>query len=254
MSDLHLGAQSPEKERSKRDRFRALVGDLERGDRLFLLGDVFDVWIGWSEVVSSDHIQALGALRDAVDRGIPVVFLAGNHDFQPGRVLQEEVGADVHMDGLSIRVPGYESIHLSHGDEPESAGPGYGVLRRLLRSSPAGVLLRTLPPAFVLGVFRWASETSRHHSDDTQGVRWLDRYQKRVAKPLWSRGHRVVICGHHHVGAVRVTNDGVLVNLGHWFDEPTYAIREGASIRLLRDSPTGTETLGQLDLRPSKGD
>ena len=113
-------------------------------------------------------------------------------------------------------------------------------------------IMRTLPANFVLGISRWASRTSRDHSGMSDGEHWLDRYQEKVVEPLWSSGQRVVICGHHHVGTVRSTGQGVLVNLGHWLEEPMFAVREEGVVRLFRDHADTAREIGRVELIPSE--
>ena len=46
---------------------------------LFLLGDLFDFWFEYKEVVPKGYVRILGKLAQLVDSGIEVHYFVGNH-------------------------------------------------------------------------------------------------------------------------------------------------------------------------------
>lgn len=83
--------------------------------RLYLLGDIFDLWIGWKHLRLGDYADVIAALRDLTDSGVEVVFAPGNHDFLAGRAFRRATGATTMYYGGDVEVGG-KRIHVSHGD------------------------------------------------------------------------------------------------------------------------------------------
>ena len=153
ISDVHLGAQPDAEERWKEALFEELVGRLGDSDRLLLLGDIFDVWIGWSSVLPAVYLGVGAVLRRAALRGVEIHLVVGNHDFAPGRVLERDLGMRIHEG--PTRLPGRAGsvpLMIAHGDEPAAARWSYRLMRRALRWRPLVLALRLLPPDATLAL------------------------------------------------------------------------------------------------------
>ena len=77
-SDMHLGHGDAQ---SARHREELLVRWLDRvaedATAIYLLGDVFDFWYEWGEVVPAGHVRLLGKLAELSDRGIEIHLFTG---------------------------------------------------------------------------------------------------------------------------------------------------------------------------------
>jgi UDP-2,3-diacylglucosamine hydrolase len=80
-SDFHLGTDgaTPSKERE-----RLIVAWLEAAlpdmKALYLVGDVWDYWFEYRQVIPKGSTRLLGCLAKIRDSGIPVYYFTGNHD------------------------------------------------------------------------------------------------------------------------------------------------------------------------------
>ena len=88
-SDTHLGAASSEVERQLLAFLRHLPG---RARSLVINGDLFEFWFEWRSVIPRPSFRVLAALADLVESGVPVLWVAGNHDCWGGDVLRERCG------------------------------------------------------------------------------------------------------------------------------------------------------------------
>ena len=80
VSDVHLGLDMEDPVARER-RFAAFLRGLpENTKALYLLGDIFDFWYEYRNVVPRNFTRSLGALAELVDRGVEVFFFNGNHD------------------------------------------------------------------------------------------------------------------------------------------------------------------------------
>ena len=81
LSDFHLGA--PDSRRSL-EREKVICNFLEEAKQdaseIFLMGDLFDFWYEYKNVVPKGYTRLLGKLAELSDRGIVLHFFVGNHD------------------------------------------------------------------------------------------------------------------------------------------------------------------------------
>jgi UDP-2,3-diacylglucosamine hydrolase len=111
-SDVHLSAQRPAQVR----RFLAFLdGPCRRASALYLLGDVFDEWLGDDDARAphDEVVRALASLRDA---GIRVGFSHGNHDFLVGTHFAERTGCELLAQPARIEIAD-TPVLLLHGDQ-----------------------------------------------------------------------------------------------------------------------------------------
>ena len=137
ISDLHLQAHPPET-------FNLWLGYMRRcqADALFILGDLFEVWIGDdaafntasnSEPNSSFEAQCLEVLRAASARR-PVYFMRGNRDFLLGERFLAACGV-VDLEDPTVLVFHGKRFALSHGDALCLDDVEYQSFRKRVRGS-----------------------------------------------------------------------------------------------------------------------
>jgi len=84
-SDAHLGAHSESKESEKLSKISQLCELIkEDGDRLIILGDLFDFWFEYKHTAPKEHYRVLFLLSELVKQGIQIDYVNGNHDFWLG--------------------------------------------------------------------------------------------------------------------------------------------------------------------------
>ena len=111
ISDLHLKPEEPLT-------FDAWARYLRHtpADAVFMLGDLFEVWVGDDAIQESGGFEAQGcaALRAAAQR-LPVYFMHGNRDFLAGPAFLAHCGI-IGLADPTLLVFGGERFVLSHGD------------------------------------------------------------------------------------------------------------------------------------------
>lgn len=111
ISDLHLSAARPETAR----RFpRFLDEQVQGAERLYILGDLFDAYIG-DDDNSWPNRDVKAALRRLVESGTDVWFQHGNRDFLLGPRFAAETGVKLLGDYAVIDLYGVKTL-LTHGD------------------------------------------------------------------------------------------------------------------------------------------
>ncbi len=109
LSDLHLSADTPAT-------LAALQAHLDetRADAVFLLGDIFEVWVGDDARFEPFEAACVAMLR-AASAQRPMYFMAGNRDFLLGRAMLADCGIQGLSDPTVLAAFGQRWL-LSHGD------------------------------------------------------------------------------------------------------------------------------------------
>jgi len=231
LSDVHLSPREP----GRTAQFlRFLEREAPRMNELYILGDLFDYWIGPKHLNLQEYREAIDALRGIVGRGVRVVFLCGNRDFYM-RGFSEATGIEVvpHRTYHRMRV-GSKRVYLCHGDYMEGRrGLGFAV-QRLIRSRFVEWIWTRLPTCVAKGgarFYRWISERKKPAAD-VEATRLapygLDAEQ--VAAEL-AGGTDIIVCGHvHRAQEVRDPVEGMegtLYTLGDWEDTGSHLVEDG---------------------------
>lgn len=242
VSDLHLGAVPAETER----RFRAFL-DYAAGEASGLLinGDLFEFGIAHRSVVPRGHVRVLAKLADVVESGVPVYFVAGNHDRLEwgGHVLKEDAGVTLLADPTIMEIAGRRAL-ITHGDAVGAGATRERIERRIARSRPFVAFLRLLHPDWVARIQPYTTTTRRqvnmHGSGGGGG-----RKTRSPAIAAWAHDtlHQnpsldLVIAGHAHLPAkVKVEPGRYYLNAGDWITHCTYLVLADGEPPELRQWP-----------------
>lgn len=238
LSDAHLG--SPDAEQS-RVREKKLVDWLQsiRGDAaaIFLLGDIFDFWFEYSQVVPKGFVRLLGKLGELSDQGIPIHYFTGNHDMWMYGYFEEEIGMTVHHDPVNLKV-GDISFFIGHGDGLGPGDIGYKITKRIFKSRFARWIYARFHPNFGIGLASWLSKASRNHNGhkDNQFLGEDKEYLIAFAKDYESENEvDYFVFGHRHMPMeIDLPGGSRYVNLGDWIQHFSYADFDGNILQLKR--------------------
>ena len=124
VSDLHLRAERPD----LTERFAAFLTDTAaaRVEALFILGDLFEYWIGDDDLADPFNAQVCRLLRELADRGTRIYFIAGNRDFLIGATFAAAAGITLlgeteKVAAGSLCVPG-TPLYVPEGRYPPGRG------------------------------------------------------------------------------------------------------------------------------------
>lgn len=194
--DAHLGSgnNEAEKERVLIEFLRSLSPD--DVSALYVLGDLFDFWFEYKSVILSQHFRVLSELARAVERGIEIHLIVGNHDYWAGDFLRETVGIKIHYDPIEVEMDGLR-VYMCHGDGLNPHDRGYRVLKAIVRNRFTIWALRLIHPDFVTGAVRRFSKLSRESMSVAGKLREDDGIREFALQQL-RRGFDVVIAAHSH--------------------------------------------------------
>jgi UDP-2,3-diacylglucosamine hydrolase len=216
-SDAHLGF-------APQDVHDRVVGFLKHlrtaAGAVVVNGDLFEFWFEWKSVIPRRSFRVLAALADLRDAGIPVLFMAGNHDCWGGEVLTRDVGLEYRLDPWEGHI-GNWAARIEHGDGLRPVEDRrYRALRSVLRNGLAIRAFRWLHPDLASPLAGGSSHASRTYASRDRGRGLRDA----AARALEGRRDlELMIYGHSHVPALEVISPGqIYANSGSWLDRPTF--------------------------------
>lgn len=112
ISDLHL---SPRRPHIAGSFVSLLQGEARGADALYILGDLFEYWIGDDAAEQLGYAPVIREIRALSDAGVPVYFMRGNRDFLAGDGFADDTGCRILADPTVIDLYG-ERVLLMHGD------------------------------------------------------------------------------------------------------------------------------------------
>jgi UDP-2,3-diacylglucosamine hydrolase len=190
VSDLHLDPSHPE----IAAQFHAfLAGPVREAEALYVLGDLFEAWVGDD---APAHRDTIVALRGAADAGVALHFMHGNRDFLLGERFCRAAGGTLLTDPTVVEAHGQRAL-LTHGDALCTDDTPYQRLRALVRDPVWQAQFLALSLAQREALAAEARAGSREHTA-TQQRMLMDVNADTVARIFRSAGVDVIVHGHTH--------------------------------------------------------
>ena len=230
VSDVHLGLQVDDPA-DREARFVSFLNSLpQEADSLYLLGDIWDFWYEYRDVVPKGYIRVFAALTALMDRGVKVYFFQGNHDVWTYSYF-EELGM-IRLEQPALVEIGGRTFCLGHGDGLGPVPLGYRFLRGVFHNRVLQFLFSLLHPwiAFRLGN-GWSrgNRLSRHEEYVFKGEE--EPLYKFAAE--FEKEHKVdhFIFGHYHCEVDMKTPAGATFHvLKDWMSSSPYLYSSGISV------------------------
>ncbi len=128
ISDLHMEADRPD----IADQFlRFLETEALNADALYILGDLFESWVG-DDDPNEHYAWIKQGLKKLTRKDVPVYFMHGNRDFMIGADFAAETGMQILDDPTIIECHG-QQVLLSHGDAYCTDDVEYQAVRTMTR-------------------------------------------------------------------------------------------------------------------------
>jgi UDP-2,3-diacylglucosamine hydrolase len=104
-----------------------LTGTARQADALYILGDLFEAWIGDDDPTPL-HREIAAAIKALVDSGVPCYFIHGNRDFLLGKRFARESGMQLLPEEKVLDLYG-RKVLIMHGDTLCTDDAGYQAFR-----------------------------------------------------------------------------------------------------------------------------
>lgn len=192
ISDLHLDETRPQVTKAF---LRFLLNQASTADALYILGDLFEAWIG-----DDDDSEYINHIKDALIRfgesGVPTYFIHGNRDFLIGEQFAEQTGITLLQESTVVEL--YDrKVLLMHGDTLCTEDTEYMKFRAQVRSAAWQAQVLSQP----LEVRRQMAQQLREQSQSMNAMKAediMDVTPAEVVDVMQAEGVNYLIHGHTH--------------------------------------------------------
>ncbi len=235
IADAHLVSPDDTNYRLLLRFFHELEGEL---DTLYIMGDLFDFWLGFPSHPFTQYDAVLDALERLVMRGCRLVYFEGNHDFHLGAIFSQRLKAEIYT-GPAIEYVQGKRLYICHGDQINREDRSYHLLRFLLRTRLVAAGVRHFPPT-------WAEKIRKRLQKRSQagyGVKTARWDYRQIllgfARRLQKKGCDGLVTGHFHLALRENVPESAftLLSLGDWMEQCTYGEMQDGELRLMTYSP-----------------
>jgi UDP-2,3-diacylglucosamine hydrolase len=217
ISDLHLDASRPD----ITDQFLRFLRDEARSAAaLYILGDLFEVWIG-DDDPDPEKKRVQSALRDLTRSGVPCFVMHGNRDFLLGRRFCRATGCSLIHDGTVVTLNGTRTL-LLHGDTLCTDDHDYQRLRRIVRNPLARLAFAIMSLKQRQTLAAKLRAGSKAHIENSM-AQIMDVNPGAVNDTFVRHGIHLMIHGHTHRPAVHshviAGQPATRIVLGDWYTQ-----------------------------------
>ena len=217
IADIHLCAQEPA---ITAGFLRFLREDAPQADALYILGDLFEAWIG-DDDPEPLHAQIAAALNQLHQQGVPCFFIHGNRDFLLGRRFARDSLMTLLPEKKVLELYGRRVLIL-HGDTLCTDDVSYQNFRNKVHNPLIQKLFLMLPLKWRLGIAAKMRANSKA-SNQGKSLAIMDVNPQAVVSEMQAAGVEWMIHGHTHRPAVHDVplgeKTGHRVVLGAWHEE-----------------------------------
>ena len=221
ISDLHLSANTP----ALNQAFSQFIHEKAvHSEALYILGDLFEYWIGVDAVNNDAELQILDAMQIASDN-TKTYFIAGNRDFLVDQQFEQRTGFTILADETVIDLYGRPTL-IAHGDGLCTDDLKHQQFRQQMMLHEAwkkGFL------ALPIAERQQAAMEARKQSDEHKSgisMNIMDVNPQTVARAFSERAVSQMIHGHTHRQAIHEYGDNTRYVLGDWNSHLSYLIAD----------------------------
>lgn len=227
ISDLHLNPVEPERIQQT-CRFLAEQGpDI---DQLYILGDLFNTWLG-DDIVPVEYQPLIDQLSALHQVGIDSYLMVGNRDFMMGKAFAKQCGMTLLSDPTKIKLAGKDVI-VMHGDSLCIDDVSYQRYRCWSRNRFLQWCFLLLPARYREGFSDKIKQKSRDQKQH-KTAEIMDVNVNEVTRVMAKHDVQYLIHGHTHKPAIHALTKGTYrIVLGDWQQTPSFVLFDGYQLQL----------------------
>jgi UDP-2,3-diacylglucosamine hydrolase len=235
-SDFHLGAPDHEHSIKREEIIVKWLSDVsEDATEIFLLGDIFDFWFEYNNVIPKGFSRLLGKLAEISDKGIKLHIFTGNHDLWMKDYFVKEMNAVLYKNPVKFNI-GNKVFYLAHGDGLGPGDYGYKFINFIFRCRLCQWLFKWLHPDIGISFANFCSKLSRSSVSKYANTfldekEWLVIHSRKVLDSDPNVDY--LIYGHRHFPIIYpLNNRSSYINLGDMITHFSYAVFDGDELSM----------------------
>jgi len=229
-SDLHLMMAPDEKSRIREQDFIRWLDRIKKDAAvIFLLGDIFDFWFEYHNVVPRGFVRLLGKLAELTDSGIAIHYIVGNHDQWMNDYLTTEMKIQIYHQPTEFMING-KLFLIGHGDDISPDNLTDRLHNIIFRDRVLRVLYASLHPRWGISFGKnWSKYNRKKHGTVTPYAGVEKEFIYRYAQKMLDKKHYdFFIFGHRHLALdLRLNENSRYINIGDWLANYTYGVFDG---------------------------
>ncbi len=238
-SDFHLGVDY---KKNSQEREIMLVNWLESikntAEEIYLMGDIFDYWFEYKEVVPRGFVMLLGKLKQLRLEGIPIFLFIGNHDMWIFDYFEKELDIPTFRKPIVKKLLG-KKFYLAHGDGLGNVPFREKLMKRAFSNYILQWLFARIHPNTGIAIMKYFSNASRmSHSEEEKSYMEGKEYLEYFAEQYTKNDNYVdyFVFGHRHIVLKKILSNGksTLINLGDWISHFSYGVFDGTTFEILK--------------------
>lgn len=199
ISDIHL--KSMEEERADQLlRFLRKIKMEEKTTHLFLLGDIFDLWLGSKKIFIQKYNSLIQEFKSLKNHGIEIHYFEGNHDIYLKDYWEKELQFFVHENPIYLNL-GSLKFKLEHGDTIDRRDYAYLIWKWFIHTKGVKFLVRIIPDSWIYSFCEMLGKKSRKLSKNKRFS--LEKLRMKVKmhiqRSLQKKEIDFFVAGHYHV-------------------------------------------------------
>ncbi|MCL2412871.1 MAG: UDP-2,3-diacylglucosamine diphosphatase [Bacteroidales bacterium] len=236
-SDFHLGVPNTEESISREKRIIQWLDEISKDAQcVFLLGDIFDFWFEYNNVVPKGHVRLLGKLAEMADNGIDLRMFVGNHDLWTFGYLEKEIGMKIYHKPQLLNINEILCF-VGHGDGLGWKNIRYKMVKKIMSWRLNQRLFAFLHPWIGVGLANFFSRKSRA-KEGIKDVAFTSVEKESLcifAKEFLQTNPDVTyfIFGHRHLPLdIKLSETTTLFNTGDWLNYDSYVVLTNDKVEL----------------------
>lgn len=238
-SDFHFGAPDEAVSAERENRVLSWLDNIMAdAGTLFLLGDIFDFWFEYRDVVPRGYYRLFSKFRELRDKGISVYYFTGNHDMWVENYFSKEFGFQIFRKQQFFIINGKRCL-VGHGDGLGKGDLGYKFIKKMFAFRPNVWLYGLLHPRIAFSVARFFSHKSRAMTGAEDSVflsndkEMLVQYALSVLK---DNEIDFFIYGHRHLPLdIKLSDTARYINTGDWLVHDSFCKFDKTGVELVKN-------------------
>tara|TARA_B100000405_G_scaffold275142_1_gene216322 strand:- start:464 stop:1216 length:753 start_codon:yes stop_codon:yes gene_type:complete len=230
--DFHLGRPNKESSSEREKKIIRWLNEIKSdAQEVFLMGDLFDFWFEYHNVIPKNNLRFLASISNMIDEGINFHYFVGNHDLWVINYF-EELGIKVYSNTQSFKINS-KTLLAGHGDGIGKGDTGYKILKSIFKNKICQFLFRWIHPdiGIPLGEFLSGSKTkmnitSKAKVNDKRIFQYCVNYNHKSPTDIFIFGHS------HYVNKEKISDNSIYFNCGEWINNSFFLESDGEKYEL----------------------
>ena len=232
--DFHLGKPDKNSSLKREKKIISWLNSInDDAQDVFLLGDIFDFWFEYDNVIPKDNLIFLSTISSMIEKGINFHYFLGNHDLWI-RSYFKDLGIKIYKDPQEFEIDN-KIILIGHGDGLGDGDLGYKFLKKVFfKNKIFQFLYKWIHPdiGIPLGRFFSGSKTKMNISENA--IKNDDRIINYCRDYLINEEVDFFIFGHSHFkNEFKISKESTYFNCGEWINGSSYLEYDSSKFKLI---------------------